>query len=78
MSFDSKVLPKLDVIKKDPYIDVYSLGHSCIQRLQVISKCMPEELPHPSEDLKLYSDEVTQDLYFLNYKNIISFNNDYV
>ena len=52
----------LDTIKKDPFIDVYSLGHSCIQWLQVLSKCMLEELPRSSEDLKIYSDEVTQDL----------------
>ena len=58
VTFERKVLPKFEMIKNDPFIDVYSLGHSCIQQLQALPKFISEKLPHPSEDLKMYSDQV--------------------
>lgn len=58
VTFEQKVLPKFEMIKNDPFIDVYSLGHSCIQQLQALLKYISENLPHPYEDLKVYSDEV--------------------
>ena len=58
VTFKHKVSPRFEMIKNDPFIDVYSLGHSCLQQLQDLPKFISEELPHLSEDLKMYSDKV--------------------
>lgn len=59
-TFEVKLQETLALNKKDFVIDVYSLGHSCIEHLQALHKFIKEEFVYCSDDLKNFANEVNE------------------
>lgn len=59
-TLEVKLQEILALSKNDFVIDVYSLGHSCIQHLQALQEFIKEEFVYYSDDLRNFANEVNK------------------